>query len=465
MEELTLEHVAAYTRGTVYGRPDLPVSGVEIDSRKVKSGDLFVALKGSMSDGHSFVFKAFASGSAALVEREWAQVNAGSLPAGKGLVAVDNPQEGLQELSRNYRESLKVKVVGVTGSSGKTTTKDMIAAVLSQSFPVHKTQGNFNNELGLPLTLLGLDSSHKAAVVEMGMRGRGEISFLASLAQPEVAVITNIGTTHLELLGSQENIAMAKGELLEALPANGVAVLNGDDTWCRILGSKLTCQVIYYSIADPGADLSAKGIKPWAGKGLSFRVRYRGREAEVLLPLPGRHNAANALAAIGAGLSLGLELEVCARGLKELQMTAMRLEICRGPRETRIINDTYNANPASTVAALGVLAEQGANMPKVAVLGSMFELGADEEDGHRRVGEAAAGIKDLDFLVTVGELGRLIAAGAREAGLAAERIVSFAGTAEALDFLEDNLALGTWVLVKGSRGMKMEQVVEGLLEI
>ncbi len=459
---LTLAEIAAYTGGSVYGQSGLEVAGVQIDSRRVKSGDLFAALKGEQTDGHNYVFKALTEGTAALVEKTWAESNQAFLPPGRALVAVSDPQAALQQLAKRYRQKFALPVIGVSGSSGKTTTKDMIAAVLAEKLVVHKTRGNFNNELGLPLTLLGLEAGHQAAVVEMGMRGLGEISFLASLAKPNVGVITNIGTTHMELLGSQENIARAKGELLQMLPADGTAVLNGDDPWCRRLGEGLICRVIYYSLNDPKADLTAQDVTPWGERGISFRASYLNQTAEVLLPLPGRHNAYNALAAIGAGLSLGLDLESCARGLRNLQLTGMRLEICPGLRGSRIIDDTYNANPASTRAALEVLAGQSAGLPKVAVLGSMFELGPEEENGHRMVGSFAAGIPGMAYLVTVGELARLIARGALEAGMEEQRVFSFADTAEASNFLRQSLPPDAWVLVKGSRGMKMERIVQEL---
>ncbi len=460
--ELTLEEIAAFTGGAVFGQAGLEVAGVQIDSRRVKAGDLFVALKGERADGHAYVFKALSEGTAALVEQTWAEANQAQLPPGRGLVAVPDPLTGLQELAGRYRRKFALPVIGVTGSSGKTTTKDMIAAVLAGTLSVHKTAGNFNNELGLPLTLLGLEAGHQAAVVEMGMRGLGEISFLASLAKPDVGVITNIGATHMELLGSQENIARAKGELLQALPPEGTAVLNGDDPWCRRLGEGLSCQVIYYSLNDPKADLTAQDITSWGEQGIWFLANYGSQRAEVLLPLPGRHNACNALAAIGAGLSLGLDLESCASGLRNLQLTGMRLAICSGMRQSRIIDDTYNANPASTRAALEVLAGQDAGSPKVAVLGSMFELGPEAENGHRMVGSFAAEIPGLACLVTVGELARLIARGAIEAGMEETQIFACDDTAQAVRFLEQSLPTGAWVLVKGSRGMKMERIVEAL---
>lgn len=466
MERITIEQIAAYTGGKIYGDPGLSVCGVQIDSRKLAQGDLFVALKGERTDGHAFVLNALLSGTAALVKDDWARENSQKLPAGCGLIGVANPLEALQRLAASYRRTFNIPVVGVTGSCGKTTTKDMIAAVLGESLHVHKTAANFNNELGLSLTLLQLESRHQAAVLEMGMRGLGEISFLTSLAQPSIGVITNIGTTHLELLGTQENIARAKGELLAALPDDGAAVLNADDEWCYRLGQDSKIKVIYYGLENSKADLMAENIKPWGEQGTSFTVRYNdGTEAEVQLPLPGRHNVSNALAAIGAGLALGLSLAACARGLKDLRLSAMRWEISDGPWGSRIINDTYNANPASTQAALQVLAERSGDTARIAVLGSMFELGADSEPGHKRVGAYAAQRAGLTYLVTVGELAKMIAEGAVEAGMAQENVHSFAETEEALRFVQAHPVQRAWVLVKGSRGMKMEQIVNGLQKI
>ena len=461
--ELTLRQVAEFTGGQLFGDPDILLGGVQIDSRKVRPWDLFVALKGQQADGHSYVLACLETASAALVARDWAAINHASVPLGRGLIAVDNPQQALQELAKRYRERFAIPVIGVTGSTGKTSTKDMIAAVLSPEYRVHKSVGNFNNELGLPLSLLGLQPDHEVAVFEFGMRGLGEIALLASLAQPSIGVITNIGDTHLELLGSQANIAEAKGELLHALPSTGTAVLNGDDEWCRRLGSKLECQTIYYGFSENGSDLIAREIKPWGDLGTSFTAEFQGQLVAVKLPVPGRHNVANALAAIAVGIALGLELEACAVGFLQLEMSSMRFEVMAGMRESKIINDAYNANPTSTTAALQVLAERSQKHPKVAVLGSMFELGPQEEAGHRAVGEFAAGITGLTYLVTVGELAEFIASGAKAAGMPAARIFSFPEVAPAVEFLKDNLPEKAWVLVKGSRGMKMERIVAELI--
>ncbi len=464
MEKLTLKQIAQYVQGTVYGDSELQVSGVAIDSRKVQNGDLFVALAGERADGHAFVRAALEQGTAALVEQKWAEQNYRFLSSDRGLVGVNSPLASLQELARCYRERFAIPVIGVTGSCGKTSTKDMIAAVLAEHGQVLKTLGNFNNEIGLPLTLLQLQGTHQAAVVEMGMRARGEIELLARLARPVIGVLTNIGTTHLELLGSQENIALAKGELLAALPADGVAVLNGDDPWCRRLGQGLNCRVMYYGIEHQDLDLRAHRITPQGEQGTYFTLEYQRQEAGVLLPVPGRHNVSNALAAIGVGISLGLSVEACGRGLANLAMTGMRLEICSGPGGITIINDTYNANPDSTRASLEVLAERAPDAPKVAVLGSMFELGDSAEQGHKQVGAFAAGIRDLAYLLTVGDLGKFIAEGAVAQGMEKDRVYSFADTPPAVEFLHTRMPPGAWVLVKGSRGMKMERIVQGLME-
>ncbi len=466
MEKITLEKIARYAEGQVYGRADLTIAGVQIDSRHVGKEDLFVALTGENVDGHAFVFAALDTCDAALVAREWAEANSPKLPAGKGLVVVEETLSALQNLAHRYRQRFHIPIIGVTGSSGKTTTKDMIASVLGAKFSVHKTKANFNNELGLPLSLLGIEPDHQAAVVEMGMRGLGEIGFLAELAEPTIGVITNVGETHLELLGSQANIASAKGELLRALPSDGIAILNGDDVWCRTLASELECSVLYYGLNDGVLDLVARSVTPMGEHGTRFTAVWLGQtEVEVLLPLPGRHNVANALAAMCVGLSLGMDLAACAKGLEEIQLTGMRLEICAGPWQSTIINDTYNANPDSTKASLQVLAESGLTSPKIAVLGSMLELGSATEPGHRQVGEFAATVPDLAYLITVGEFARFIALGAEQAGLPSDKIHAFMDTQQAVSWLENHPIQDAWILVKGSRGMEMERIVQALSAI
>jgi UDP-N-acetylmuramoyl-tripeptide--D-alanyl-D-alanine ligase len=349
-------------------------------------------------------------------------------------------------------------VVGVTGSTGKTTTKDMVASVLETRLRTLKTAGNFNNEIGLPLTLLALDETCEAAVVEMAMRGPGEIDCLSRIARPDGAVITNIGETHLELLGTVSNIAAAKGELLEHIPPGGFALLNAESPYIRREAGRCRGKVIFFSMDSP-ADITAENIRPEGG-GSRFTAVMDGGSHEFFLPVPGRHNVMNALAAIGVGLEMGLTAAEIARGLTAVSLTGMRLEMIEAGG-LKIINDAYNANPASTKAALQVLVEQAGDRRAVAVLGDMLELGQRAAQGHREVGETTAGL-GLDYLVAVGGLAAGAADGALAAGMPGDRVFRCEDNAGAVEILDKLLEDGDVVLVKGSRGMRMEQIVQHL---
>ncbi|MBC7105350.1 MAG: UDP-N-acetylmuramoyl-tripeptide--D-alanyl-D-alanine ligase, partial [Firmicutes bacterium] len=364
----------------------------------------------------------------------------------------------LQALAAWWRETCGVPVVGVTGSTGKTTTKDMIAAVLGVRMPVWKTPGNLNNEIGLPLTLLGMEPGAGAAVVEMAMRGEGEIAALCEIARPTAAVLTNIGETHLERLGSVDAIARAKGELLAAIGPGGFAVVHAESPYAEREAARCRGRVRYFG-RRPGVDFRLVGWRP-EGYGTRFTAEVAGREAEFVLPVPGEHNVLNALAAIGVGFEMGLDLPELAEGLRRVTLSAMRLEILRWARG-EIINDAYNANPASTRAALAVLSDLAGGRTRVAVLGDMLELGPRAEAGHREVGQAAA--RHADYLVAVGALSRHTAEGALSAGLEADRVYWCADREEAAGLLRGLLRGDEMVLVKGSRGMRMEEIVAYLL--
>ncbi|MCL5289576.1 MAG: UDP-N-acetylmuramoyl-tripeptide--D-alanyl-D-alanine ligase [Bacillota bacterium] len=453
----TIDKIAEVTGGTLLqGDPAAQPAGVCTDSRRTKNGDLFVALKGRQADGHEFVAKALEQGAAALLVSQKIQ----DVPAGVPAVLVTDTLQALQQLAVHNRARLNIPVVAVTGSNGKTSTKDMIASVLNTRYNTLKTEGNYNNELGLPLTLLNLTEKHEAAVVEMGMRGPGEIDFLARLAKPTGAVITNIGEAHLERLGSVKNIALAKTEMLEHIGEAGFAILNADSPFLRELASRCRGKVWLYSLQGP-ADIRGSSLRP-EGSGIRYQIEYPGGQGEIRLPVPGSHNVMNSMAAVGVGLQLGLQFEEIARGLARAALTHMRLEIVNLNAMT-VINDTYNANPSSAKAALQVLQETAAGR-KIAVLGNMFELGALEQSGHREVGEAAADLA-VDYLVTVGNLAQWIAQGGRKAGLATEKIRQCENNAEAVKVLKDILKPGDTILVKGSRGMRMEEIVKELINI
>ncbi len=448
---------AAMNGRLLQGNPETEVSGIAIDSRGAGSGQLFFALPGSKSDGHLYVGDALSRGAAAaVISRE------GRMDAGRPLIMVADTLQALQALAGYYRRLFPAPVVAVTGSTGKTTTKDLIAGVLGTAYRVLKTEGNQNNEIGLPLTLLRLDHGYGAVVLEMAMRGRGEIAVLCRISRPQIGVITNIGLTHIERLGSQQAIAEAKGELLEALPPGGRAVLNGDDPWQRWLVNKCDCPAIFYG-TDSGEAVSARQIVLHGLQGSEWLLGTPLGEAPCRLPLPGRHNISNALAAAAVGHWLGLSPEQIARGLADVSLSGMRQEVKKGIRGSTIIDDTYNASPASVTAALRLLADETDRGRTVAVLGDMFELGPETAPGHREVGECAATLK-IDYLFTVGGLAGEIARGARAAGMPASRVGIYPDNQAAVAVIRDFVKSGDVVLVKGSRAAHMEEIVAPLIE-
>lgn len=433
-------------------------NNISTDTRQICEGDLFVALVGEKFDAHDFLETAIKHGARGLVVSRQKNIEEWEGP----IILVDDTLEALQKLAAYNRQNYKGIVIGVTGSNGKTTTKDMIASVLQRKYATLKTEANFNNHIGLPLTLLKLDNSFGAVVLEMGMRGLGEIDLLAGIAQPDGAVITNIGETHLERLGSVENIARAKGEILEHVRPAGFAVLNGDDERVRSQAQRCRGRVIYYG-TNKDLDIMASNIISESGKSVNFNVRTKDGEITINLPVSGKHNVLNALAAVGVGLEAGLTLQETKEGLENVSLTSMRQEIIEGSKYT-VINDTYNANPASVKAALGVLADLGKGHRKVAILGDMYELGARSLEGHREVGIEAAAL-GIDVLVSVGKLAGEIAIGASMEDKPPENISSFLNNEQLMKHLNQIIREGDVILVKGSRGMKMEEIAKKLLEL
>lgn len=437
------------------GDQDVTVTRVSTDTRRIQPGDLFFALRGEKYDAHDFLDQAVAGGAGALVVSRYVAVDP-AVP----VIRVSDTLAGLQSLAAYNRRQYRVPVVGITGSSGKTTTKDMVAAVLETRHNVLKTRGNLNNEIGLPLTLLDLSAGHGAAVVEMAMRAPGEIDALCLLARPTCAVITTIGVAHLERLGTVENIARAKGEILEHIAPDGFAMLPGDSPLAREQARRCHGRVLFFGL-EPGLDLYATDLRR-EGTGNRFTAVMGDTRFEICLPLPGLHNVRNALSAAGVGLMLGLTPDEVAKGLAGVTLSGMRCEIVRGSNFT-LINDAYNANPESTCAALQSLEELAGRGRRVAVLGDMLELGTGAVEGHRRAGAAAAR-HGVALLVTVGGLSRETAAGARQAGMGSDQVVVCRDNAEALAALRGRLQPGDVVLVKGSRGMRMEEIARELLK-
>ncbi len=461
--------IATILGGRLYGSPDVIYQGCSIDSRKIQKGQVFVAIAGEKTDGHQYITSAFKAG-AALVIAETAkleQMEIPDIPSGAGLISVGDTLRALQDLAGAWRNELNPIVIGISGSSGKTTTKDMVAAVLAKRYQVHRNMENFNNEIGLPLTILSAPAGTEIMVLEMGMRGLGQIRALCEICRPSMGVITNIGTTHMELLGSPENIAEAKWELIECLPDGGTAILNAEDYWSVSKAARCNISKVFYGIKGEytSPDVRADNILPTGSIRTLFTVVTEEQKAEVHLPLPGDHHVMDALAALAVGLVNKIPLLEGAKALEELKLSKMRLEMHPGVLKSTIINDVYNANPDSMKASLSVLAERGGDKT-IAVLGEMYELGDFSVSGHRQVGETVAklGIKEL---ITVGKMTEDIAAGAFEAGIDQKRIHHCEDCEQAVKVTMEKIRqLGpdTWVLVKGSRGMQMERVSELLIE-
>jgi UDP-N-acetylmuramoyl-tripeptide--D-alanyl-D-alanine ligase len=450
MDPRTFEQIATLVGGKLHGTGTGKVTKVVTDSRLIRPGEFFVALSGEQFDGHAFlpaVKEAAAAG--ALVNHVNADLN--------GFTQIEVPETlaALQRLARAYRTELRLKAIGVTGSSGKTSTKEMIASVLGERFSVIKTIGNYNNHIGLPLTVLSGSTTDDFGVFEMGMNHAGELAPLCEIARPDAAVITNIGMAHIGYLETREAIAAEKATVAEAIPPEGFVVLNANDDFTDWIAARCKARVIRAGF-DP-ADVKARNLSE-SVKGATFTLEHRGRSTQVFLQVHGEHMVANACLAAAVGLEFGLTLQECAAGLAKTTIPGNRLKVQHlGP--LLVINDAYNANPDSMVAALKTATQLGATGRRVAALGRMGELGKESEAAHQRVGKAVAEFK-FDYLVTVGDEARLIADAAISAGLeSAERADTHQ---QAIDALLDFLEPGDLLLVKGSFSSSMDRVVHGL---
>lgn len=455
MQALTCGEIIEATNGIlVSGKPDTIFTGISTDSRNIKEGDLFVPIIGQRFDGHNFLEDSFKSGAAgALSQRDVPDCES------RTIIRVPDTLKALGEIAAFYRRKSKIPFVAVTGSVGKTSTKDMIACILSRKYKVLKTEGNFNNEIGLPLTIFNLEDTHEAAVVEMGMSGFGEIRRLTSIVRPDIAVITNIGLSHVEKLGSRQNILKAKMEILEGLNEKGLAIFNGDDKLLYGLKDLLNLRTVFYGMED-GLDYQAFNVKTAGEQGSSFEISLRNSDYYVRIPVPGVHNIYNALAAIAVGVELKVPIEDIIDGISRYSPEKMRLNIVRH-KGMKIIDDVYNASPQSVEAAINVLKDIGAGSRRIAVLGDMLELGEFTEKAHFDIGKFAVA-RGIDYIITIGASAGHIADGALDAGAAPDRVFSFGGNDNAAEFLAGFVKGGDVILVKGSRGMKMEEIVERL---
>jgi len=450
MDPLALSEIASMTGALLAaGDPSAVVSRVCKDTREILPGDLYVALRGERFDGNDFLAEAVSKGAVAAFCDAEPPVG---LPPRFGILSVSDSRVGLTLLAAAWRKRLNLRSVVITGSSGKTSTKDFTAAVLASRFRVTATHGNLNNHIGLPLSILSASSSDEAAVWEIGMNHRGEIAPLAGLARAEIGIITGIGSAHIEYLGSREEIAREKGDLLERLPSNGHAILPAADDFITELRSRTSAQVIEVGIGS--GDLQAVNLRTESA-GTRFEIEGEFGNAEAFLPVPGRHMVGNALLAIAAGVLFNIPLGECAAALRSASLSGGRLAILER-NGAIILDDTYNANPESMIAALETLSISKGR--RIGVLGRMGELGTHAGEAYRRVGVKAA--SSLDLLICVGEEAAAIGETATQAGLAEVRLVPDAKAVA--DLLSEMLVPGVTVLLKASRSVRLEEALRHL---
>lgn len=438
-----------------YTGENIEFTSLTTDSRAVKAGELFVAFSGETFDGHNYCAKAVELGATGVLVSKDVE----GLPEDVAVFKVPNTLKAFQEIARAYRRSFAdLKVFAITGSNGKTSTKDLLAACLGAKYNVVKTQGNFNNEIGLPKTLLNITADTDIAVVEMGMRGLGQIAELCEIAEPDSGLISNVGETHMELLGSMENIGKAKGEIVENLPANGFAVLNGDNEYVVAAASKTKAKVVFFGLSEAcdyrGNDIVTTGL----GTTFTCTEKATGKAVQVKLQLIGEHNVYNALSAIAGAACYGVTLEESVKALATARLTGSRQEIIY-IGDITFINDAYNASPASMEAALKTLAEAkkaAKNGRTIAVLADMLELGAISEDGHRRVGKWAVE-NGTDFILTYGDEAAYIADEAKKLG---GNVQHCADRHEAANVLRTIANAGDIILLKGSHSMQVDKMLE-----
>ncbi len=460
MEALSVREIAEAVEGKLLrGNPDSLLTGVSTDTRSLRPGDLFFALVGENTDGHTYIPRAIESGAGGVIVSD-----AGAVPAvaDVAVIQVDDPLWALGDLAKYYRSKFDVRVIGITGSVGKTTTKEMLAAIFERKWKVLRNPVNYNNEIGVPLTLFQLDRTHEVCVIEMAMRALGEIRRLAVIAQPSVGIITNVGISHIERLGSQGVIADAKAELLAELPPDGLAILNAEDGYFPVMSERYSGRVISFGSC-PDADVRAGKMKSLKDGRYSFNLACKAGSVEVHMPVLGYHNVYNALAAAAAAYGVGLDMETIREGLESFATPAMRMELVKSKSGYAVLNDAYNASPASVVAALRTLAALQGYKRKIAVLGDMLELGDYGPKAHSDLGNTVK-VNGIGMLVTVGSLAREIANGAKAAGLPEDAIRSYGDSIEAAGKLKGEVRPGDVILVKGSRAVKMEEIVRVLVD-
>jgi UDP-N-acetylmuramoyl-tripeptide--D-alanyl-D-alanine ligase len=459
---LTVEEVLRATGGKLLqGKGDSSFQGISTDSRTVAEGELFIALKGLRFDGHHYALEALRKkAGGVLIEKDKVGDIRWNGYRSRAVIAVDDTLAALGDMARDWRHKYNTPLVALTGSNGKTTTKEMTAACLETTFPVLKTKGNLNNLIGVPLTLLTLTEKERVVVLEMGMNVPGEISRLTEIAEPDVGLITNIQTVHLEGMGSLERLKEEKGELFRRMRRNGTILVNRDDPRVVDLAGDYPGQKITFGIEHP-ADIMAKEIRLHGAEGTSFTLILEGEAMEVHLRLLGRHFVPNALSAMAVACLFGVEVIRAREALENFQPFSMRMEVIPLKGGETLINDAYNANPYSTEVALETLAEAKGTGRAIAVLGDMLELGSLTKEAHEQIGKRVSELS-IDFLLAMGEEASVVVESAIRHGLPTEKARIVESHSEAISLLRQMIQNGDWILVKGSRKMAMEEIVEGL---
>lgn len=459
MIPIKLNELLEATKGVLINHGNNPqICSISTDSRKIKEGDLFIPIVGERFDGHSFINKSLELGAiATLTDRNLNFDNYSN----KTIIKVENTTTALQDISKLVLNKLNIPVIGITGSTGKTSTKELIYNVLSQNFKVLKNQGNYNNHIGLPLTLLDINQNHEIVVVEMGMSGRGEIDTLAKLANPTIGVITNIGLSHIEKLGSQKEIFNAKMEISNYMDSKCSLVLNGDDKYLKQLKKVSTSFDKFFVGFHEDNDMYVTQINNNDNE-LEFQISYKQQLYDFKLNVHGEHNVSNSLLAISVGLKLNLPMEMIKKGIEQYSGSKMRLNLIKGINNSFILNDCYNASPDSMMAALKVLKSKSAKR-KIAILGDMLEMGQYSEKAHKDVGSFVKE-NNVDILITIGKYSKFILEGAIESGISRENTFLCNTNKDVVSLINTIIQEKDLILIKGSRGMKMEEIVQSLQE-
>jgi len=453
MQPLKVSEIIQAANGTlINGSPEAEIKNISTDTRRIMQGDLFIPLVGDNFDGHDFIAKALQDSACGYLTSKRAEIISDAV-----IIKVEDTLKALQDISAYYRDKFNIPFVAVTGSVGKTSTKEMIYSVLSKKLNVLKTQGNFNNHIGLPLTLLNLSDIDKAAVVEMGMSGIGEISVLSKIVKPHIAVITNIGLAHIGKLGSRQNILKAKMEIVDGMDENGIIVLNADDPMLWELKNSIKYNTIYVGYREE-ADIKAYNVKVDQDMNTSFNVKIKDKEYQFIISVPGFHNVYNALASIAVGLRFRIPMEDMIDAIANFKSGKMRMNVMKLSNNIKVINDTYNANPSSMEEALNVM-RQMPGARKIAVLGDMLELGEWTRQAHMDIGKSVVK-SSINHLITLGENSRFIAEGAAMLGMSQRKINTCNSIKEANSYLSKLIREGDVILIKGSRGMQMEGIVD-----